>query len=149
MFLMTSTPMVVSANDMQQRLGIKRYEPVWYMMQKIRKAIRRANASVQLTGTVEHDHKYYTAHRSPELGDKLFNRGQGIVRKHLVLVTVEYREGAKPKSAGCLRMEHLPNLKGTMYFDCAQRLLRPNTVMTTDANSTYKAMAPHVKTYQG
>ena len=28
MFLMTSTPKAVSAKDMQQRLGLKRYEPV-------------------------------------------------------------------------------------------------------------------------
>ena len=50
MFLMTSTPKAVSAKDMQQRLGMKRYEPVWYMMQKIRRAMGRANEAVQLSG---------------------------------------------------------------------------------------------------
>ena len=149
MFLMTSTPKAVSAKDMQQRLGMKRYEPVWYMMQKIRRAMCRANESVQLTGTVELDDGYFTAHRALEPGDELFNRGRGSVRKQPVLVTVEYREGAKRKSAGRLRMEHLPNLKGTTYSDCARRLLQPNAVVMTDANPAYKAMAPHVKAHHG
>jgi len=35
--LMTSTKKSISALEMQRQLGHKFYEPVWYMMQKIRK----------------------------------------------------------------------------------------------------------------
>src|SRR5450631_4528493 len=32
--LMTSTKKAFSALEMQRQLGVKRYEPIWYMMQK-------------------------------------------------------------------------------------------------------------------
>ncbi|MFW6218897.1 MAG: hypothetical protein ACOC3S_02140 [Bacteroidota bacterium] len=36
---MTSTKKSISALEMQRQLGHKFYEPVWYMMQKIRKSM--------------------------------------------------------------------------------------------------------------
>jgi hypothetical protein len=63
MFIMATTTKAVSAKDMQQRLGMKRYEPVWYMMQKIRNAMGQVNAEVKLTGIVEFDDGYFTAHK--------------------------------------------------------------------------------------
>ena len=37
--LMTSTKKGFSAKEIQRQLGQKRYEPIWYMMQKIRMAM--------------------------------------------------------------------------------------------------------------
>ena len=147
MFLMTSTPKAVSAKDMQQRLGLKRYEPVWYMMQKIRQAMGKANESVVLSGEIELDNGYFTAHKEPEEGDDLFNRGRGSVRKQPVLVTVESRNGERTKAAGRLRMTHLPNHAGVTYSKLAQRLLNPNTVVRSDADPAYKSIGPHVQAH--
>ena len=147
MFLMTSTPKAVSAKDMQQRLGLKRYEPVWYMMQKIRQAMGKVNESVVLSGEIEFDNGYFTAHKDPKDGDELFNRGRGYVRKQPVLVTVESRDGGKRTSAGRLRMTHLPNHAGATYSKLAKRLLNPNAVVRSDADPAYKSIEPHVQAH--
>lgn len=147
MFLMTSTPQAVSAKELQQRLGLKRYEPVWYMMQKIRQATGKVNESVVLSGEIELDNGYFTAHKEPNDGDELFNQGRGNVRKQPVLVTVESWDGAKRPSAGRLRMTHLPNHAGVTYSKPAQRLLNPNAFVRSDADPAYKSIEPHVQAH--
>jgi ribosomal protein L33 len=67
MFLMMTTTKAVSAKDMQQRLGMKRYEPVWYMMQKIRLAMGKAIESVKLDGTVEFDDGFFALRRKRKI----------------------------------------------------------------------------------
>jgi ribosomal protein L33 len=80
MFLMMTTTKAVSAKDMQQRLGMKRYEPVWYMMQKIRLAMGKANESVKLDGTVEFDDGFFRAEKKEkDLYQQLFNRGRETI----------------------------------------------------------------------
>ena len=147
MFLMTSTPKAVSAKDMQQRLGLKRYEPVWHMMQKIRQAMGKVNESVVLSGEIELDNGYFTSHKKAKEGDQLFNRGRGNMRKAPVLVTVETRKGAKRSVAGRLRMTHLPNHEGATYSKLGQRLLNPNAVVHSDADPAFKSIEPHVQAH--
>jgi hypothetical protein len=98
MFLMTSLPKPVSAKGIQQRLGLKRYELVWFLKYKIRQAKGEGNESVVLSTEFELDNGYFTADMTPENGDELINRGRGNVRKQPVLVTVESRDGANRKS---------------------------------------------------
>jgi hypothetical protein len=145
---MTSTSKAVSAKDMQQRLGLKRYEPVWYMMQKIRIAMGLANEKIRLSGEVELDDAYFTAHREIEPGDEFFNSGRGSIRKQPVLVVVESREGIKNLSAGRLRMEHLPDHRGVTYSKMAQRLLHKTAIVRSDANPSYNSIQPHVSAHQ-
>ena len=158
MFIMATTTKAVSAKDMQQRLGMKRYEPVWYMMQKIRNAMGQVNAEVKLTGMVEFDDSYFTAHKKEkDPHGHLFNRGRGSVRKQPVLVAVETINRSQSKKrkdldkntrAGFLRMQHLPDLTGKTYSKQAKRLLSKNAFVFTDANPSYNAIAPHVSEHQ-
>jgi hypothetical protein len=144
MFIMATTTKAVSAKDMQQRLGMKRYEPVWYMMQKIRNAMGQVNAEVKLTGIVEFDDGYFTAHKKvKDEHGHLFKSGRGSVRKQPVLVAVETIERAQSKKrkdmgkstrAGFLRMQQLPDLTGKTYSKQAKRLLSRNAIVLTDAN---------------
>jgi hypothetical protein len=153
-FFMSSTTKAVSAKDMQRRLDMKRYEPVWYMMQKIRKAMGQVNSEVRLSGFVEFDDGYFTAHKKEkDPHGYLFNRGRGTERKQPVLVAVEAIERTQPKArndikhntrAGLLRMEHLPDLKGKTYSKMAKRLLSSDTIVKTDANPSYNAITGHV-----
>lgn len=153
-FIMSATTKAVSAKDMQQRLGMKRYEPVWYMMQKIRNAMGQVNSEIQLSGVLEFDDSYFTAHKKEkDPHGHLFNRGRGSERKQPVLVAVETIERTKPKSrkdinqntrAGMLRMQHLPDLQGKTYSKLAKRLLSKNAIVLTDANPSYNTIAAHV-----
>lgn len=154
MYLMTSTTKCVSAKDMQQRLGLKRYEPVWYMMQKIRLAMGMVNAKISLKGTVEFDDGFFTAHkREKDPYQYLFNSGRGNERKQPVLVAVESIQRSKPKRrkdqrentrAGVLRMQHLPDFRGETYSKLAKRLLDKTAVVLSDANPSYNSISEHV-----
>jgi hypothetical protein len=158
MFLMMTTTKAVSAKDMQQRLGMKRYEPVWYMMQKIRLAMGKANESVKLDGTVEFDDGFFRAEKKEkDLYQQLFNRGRGSERTQQVLVAVQSVTRSKTKKrndmeentrAGRLRMEHLPDFSGMTYGVLAKRLLTKQAVVLSDANPSYNAIQPHVERHQ-
>lgn len=58
--LMTSTKKAFSALEMQRQVGSKRYEPIWYCMQKIRVAMGKRDAQYQLKGDIELDNAFYT-----------------------------------------------------------------------------------------
>lgn len=154
MYLMASTTKSISAKDMQQRLGLKRYEPVWYMMQKIRSAMGEVNSKIRLTGTVEFDDGFFTSHKHEKDPDQyLFNSGRGNERKQPVLVAVESIQRTKPKRrkdltentrAGVLRMQHLPDFRGKTYSKLAKRLLDKKAVVNSDCNPSYNSIAKHV-----
>ncbi len=154
MFLMASTTKPISAKDMLQRLGWKRYEPIWYMMQKIRLAMGSENAKIRLQGTVEFDDGFFTVHKREKNPDQhLFNSGRGNERKQLVLIAIESIKRNKPKRrkdltentrAGVLRMQQLPNFRGENYSKLAKRLLDRTAVVNSDCNPSYNSIAEHV-----
>ncbi len=46
--------------EMQKQLGLKRYEPVWAMMHKLRKAMGERDDQYTLEGMIEMDEGYFT-----------------------------------------------------------------------------------------
>jgi len=95
--LMTSTKKAFSALEMQKQLGHKRYEPVWYMMQKIRRAMGKRDGNYLLHGEIEMDDAFFEIvdlQELDELGNKKgeeeeLKRGRGSQRQMKVLVMVE------------------------------------------------------------
>ena len=59
MFLMSTTKKGFSAKEMQLQLGLKRYEPVWAMVHKLRKAMGNRDARYTLEGMIEMDEGYF------------------------------------------------------------------------------------------
>jgi len=154
MFLMASTTKPISASDMQQRLAWKRYEPIWYMMQKIRLAMGTVNAKIRLEGTIEFDDGFFTVHKREKDPDQyLFNSGRGNERKQAVLIAVESVQRTKPKRrkdlsqntrAGLLRMQFLPDFRGETYSKLAKRLLDKTAIVHSDCNPGFNSIAEHV-----
>jgi hypothetical protein len=60
MFLMSVTKKGFSAKEMQKQLGLKRYEPVWTMMHKLRKAMGKRDGKYTLEDMIEMDEGYFT-----------------------------------------------------------------------------------------
>lgn len=86
MFLMMTTTKAVSAKGIQQRLGMKRREPGWYMMQKIRLAMCISSNAIKLDGTVEFEVGFFrTEIRNKDPHQHIFNRGRGSERNRPVL----------------------------------------------------------------
>ncbi len=55
MFLLTATKKGFSSKEIQKQLGLKRYEPVWFMVHKLLKAMGNRDARYTLEGMIEFD----------------------------------------------------------------------------------------------
>lgn len=123
--LMTSTKKAFSALEMQRQLGMKRYEPVWYMMQKIRLSMGKRDNKYELQGTIELDDAFFEIvdiSEKDELGNKIdkdddLKRGRGSKKQMKVLVMVESKPNPnqpnphkKKRSMGYVKMKVMDDL---------------------------------------
>src|SRR5690606_33716698 len=77
-----------SAQEIQRQLGLKRYEPVWAMVHKLRKAMGKRDARYTLEGMIEMDEGYFTV-ESGEVEKAKGKRGRGAAGKRNVMVMAE------------------------------------------------------------
>jgi hypothetical protein len=66
MFLQTTIKKGFSSKEIQPQLGLKRYEPVWSMVYKLRKAIGNRDDRYTLEGMIEIDQGYFTIEASED-----------------------------------------------------------------------------------
>jgi len=85
MYLMVMFKKSVSAKEVQRQLGHKRYEPIWYMMQKIRTVMGARDNKYKLDGVVELDDAFFKTHSDKEKEDNT-KSGRGSERQSTVLV---------------------------------------------------------------
>ena len=76
MFLLTATKKGFSSKEIQRQLGLKRYEPVWAMVHKLRKAMGNRDDRYTLEGMIEMDEGYFTV-ESSEFEKSKGLRGRG------------------------------------------------------------------------
>ena len=88
MFLMSATKKGFSAKEMQRQLGLKRYEPVWALVHKLRKAMGKRATRYTLEGMIEFDEGYFTVESSKVEQEKA-KRGRGAAGKRNVAVMAE------------------------------------------------------------
>jgi len=63
-FLMSTTKKGFSTKEIQRQLGLKRYEPVWSMVHKLRSAMGQRDDRYTLEGMIEADEGYFTVDAS-------------------------------------------------------------------------------------
>ena len=88
MFLMSCTKKGFSAHEIQKQLGLKRYEPVWAMVHKIRKAMGNRDDRYTLEGMIEFDEGYFSV-ASKEIEKGQGKRGRGSEGKQNVAIMAE------------------------------------------------------------
>jgi hypothetical protein len=88
MFLMTATKKGFSTKEIQRQLGMKRYEPVWAMVHKLRKAMGKRDDRYTLEGMIEMDEGYFTIEAS-EYDHKTQKAGRGSKTKANVMIMAE------------------------------------------------------------
>lgn len=88
MFLLTATKKGFSSKEIQRQLGLKRYEPVWAMVHKLRKAMGNRDDRYTLEGMIEMDEGYFTIEAS-ENAHKTQKAGRGSKTKSNVMVMAE------------------------------------------------------------
>jgi len=144
--LMTSTKKSFSALEMQRQLGMKRYEPVWYMMQKIRKSMGKRDNKYQLNGNIEVDDAFFEivdVTEKDELGNKKDNdkglkRGRGSDKQTKVLVMVESEPNPKQanphkknRSMGFVKMVTMDDLSSTgINYEINKAIDKDSTVIS-------------------
>lgn len=88
MFLLSATKKGFSSKEIQKQLGLKRYEPVWAMVHKLRKAMGKRNARYTLEGMVEMDEGCFTV-ESDAIEKHHGVRGRGAAGKKNVAIMAE------------------------------------------------------------
>ncbi len=88
MFLLSMTKKGFSSKEIQKQLGLKRYEPVWAMVHKLRKAMGKRDDRYTLEGMIEMDEGYFTI-ESSEVEKQEAKRGRGAAGKKNVAIMAE------------------------------------------------------------
>jgi hypothetical protein len=88
MFLLSATKKGFSSKEIQRQLGLKRYEPVWAMVHKLRKAMGKRDERYTLEGMIEMDEGYFTI-EAGEYEHNTQKAGRGSKTKSNVMIMAE------------------------------------------------------------
>jgi hypothetical protein len=120
MWLVTNQKTGVSALSLQQQLGRTRYETVWTLLHKLRRAMVRPGRD-RLSGTVEVDEPYVGGHEEGV-------RGRETYTKAIVAVAAE-EEG---EGVGRIRLATSPDVSGPSLLTFVAAHVEPGSLMHTD-----------------
>lgn len=119
----------ISANGLQNILGLKRYETTWILLHKLRTAMVRPGRE-RLTGLVEADETYIGGKRPGK-------RGRGAADKSLVFIAVE----DKGNKVGRIRLQLVSDVSANSLISAVQGNVEPGSVVRTDGWSGYNGLA--------
>ncbi len=128
-WLVTNQKSGMSALGLQRALGLSRYETVWTILHKLRRAMVRPGRDL-LSGEVEVDESYVGG---PEPG----KRGRGALGKAIVAIAVEMRpQGA----SGRIRLARIPDCSEEVLSGFVAEAATPGSVIYTDHWSGYNGL---------
>lgn len=138
--LMSSTKKGFSAHEMRRQIGHKRYEPIWNMMHKIRRAMGNGMRDLSLKGMVELDDAYVTTHTTAK--EKLkTKRGKGSTRKSKITVFAESTpleiDNKIEKACGKFYMSLNTSESAESIDQLVKQRVSPDTVLFTDHSKAY------------
>ncbi len=147
MHLITSTKKSISALELQRQLGHKFYEPIWFMMQKIRKTMGIKDKEYQLDKIVELDEGFFESvdtETPKEDKPKKLKRGRGSEKQTKVIVMAStvhtlkapqaYRKQTKFRY---VKMIVVDNLKAETIEDQVKKSIKYFTLVKTDNYKSY------------
>lgn len=134
MWLVTNQKSGVSALSLQQQLGLTRYETVWTLLHRLRRAMVRPGRD-RLGGTVEVDETYVGGHEEGM-------RGRETYTKAIVAVAAE-EDGA---GVGRIRLATIPDVSGPSLVTFVEAHVEPGSLIHTDGWESYAALS--VRSYR-
>ena len=150
MFLMSVTKKGFSAKEIQKQLGLKRYEPVWAMVHKLRKAMGNRDAKYTLEGMIEFDEAYFTV-ESSEIEQKKGIRGKGAVGKQNVVMMAEstpledIETGKKEKQVRFFKAKVLDGHSREEINETIKEFIDNQSIVFTDKSTSYVDIADFVE----
>lgn len=152
MFLMSTTKKGFSAKEIQRQLGLKRYEPVWAMVHKIRKAMGNRDSKYTLEGMIEMDEGYFTVACS-QVEQSKGKRGRGAAGKKNVMVSAEStplenpETGKKSKHVRYFKAKVLDSHKSEEVDNYVSESIDEQSIVFTDKSTSYVDISNYVEIY--
>lgn len=145
--LLTGTKKSFSALELQRQIGHKFYEPVWYMMQKIRMTMGSRDSKYQLDKIVELDEGFFEIVDTEKDNDEPSvpkKRGRGSQKQATVMVMASTvydfkttRKYKKPTKFRYVRMIVTENLKSETVGEKVSKNIKTDSVIKTDNYKSY------------
>lgn len=145
MVFMSFSKKGVSAKEMQRQLGHKRYETIWLLMHKVRKAMGNRDSLYLLDGMVEMDEGYFAA-RDNKQSRKPLKRGKGSKKVSNTAVMAEstpledVETGQKSNACRYFKMKALEDQKAAAVLDAVESNVAESTILFTDQATTYGSL---------
>lgn len=150
MFLLSATKKGFSSKELQKQLGLKRYEPVWAMVHKLRKAMGNRDKRYTLEGMIEMDEGYFTV-ESSEIEKDNGGRGRGAAGKQNVAIMAEstpleeIETGKKSSHVRYFKAKVLDNHYAEEINDAVIESIDEKSIVFTDKSTSYIDIADLVE----
>lgn len=150
MFLLTATKKGFSSKEIQKQLGLKRYEPVWAMVHKLRKAMGNRDARYTLEGMIEMDEGYFTI-ESSEIEKAKGGRGRGAAGKSNVAVMAESTQledvesGKKSSQCRYFKAKVLGSHNAGEINETIKESFDETSIVFTDDSTSYVDISDYVE----
>jgi hypothetical protein len=150
MFLLTATKKGFSSKEIQKQLGLKRYEPVWSMVHKLRKAMGNRDSRYTLEGMIEFDEGYFTI-ESSEIEQEKGIRGRGAVGKSNVAIMAEstvledIETGEKSNHCRYFKAKVLTDHTSEQINQTIHKSISQKSILFTDKSTSYIDIADYVE----
>jgi len=150
MFLLSATKKGFSSKEIQKQLGLKRYEPVWAMVHKLRKAMGNRDARYTLEGMIEMDEGYFTV-ESSEIEKVQGGRGRGAAGKSNVAVMAESTQledvesGKKSSQCRYFKAKVLSSHKASEINETIEDSFDEKSIVLTDDSTSYVDISDYVE----
>ncbi len=166
MVMLTSTKKSFSALEIQRQLGHLYYEPIWYMLHKIRHAMGKRDDNYMLCDEIELDEGFFEIVPDKENRDRIaielkqnddkYKRGKGSQKQATVLVmaeskTVEPSQKYKHKSSkkvGYIKMKLLNDLCKETTNKQIEKVIDQGSSATTDGGNNYNDLKKNLSSHK-
>ena len=152
--LLTGTKKTFSALELQRQIGHKYYEPIWYMMQKLRMTMGSRDSKYKLDKIVELDEAFFESvdtEKDNETKSNPKKRGRGSQKQSTVMVMAstvhdfkKTKKFNKPTKFRFVRMLVVDNLKGQTVGEKVAGNIKYDVVVKTDNYSSYSKIKDQV-----
>jgi len=150
MFLLSATIKGFSSKEIQKQLGLKRYEPVWAMVHKLRKAMGNRDAKYTLEGMIEMDEGYFSVEAS-EIEKSKGIRGKGAKGKSNVAILAEstplenLETGEISNHCRYFKAKVLNSHSSEEIDKTLQESINDKSIVFTDQSTSYVNIADYVE----
>ncbi len=140
---LSNTKKSISAKELQRQLGHKRYEPIWYMLQKLRAVMGYRDSKYRLEDEIELDEGYFEAPSKSRAGK---DYGNGDKIKVLVAVESRYsddhdpKKHNKPKEVRYLKMKVMEKGAKGQAIEQSSQIIDSKARVVTDGHKSFKKL---------